>query len=93
MACERCKDPNNLDVHQYTITKSTVAGGEEKQERNLCDSCAATTKDAGFKLTGGKREAEPEASTESRDEVPAPNREDVPSEEASEESEPPKRRR
>ena len=65
MPCERCKDPNNLDTHEYTITKPVVGGTEARSKRIFCAECAQAVKDAGFKLTGGKREAEPEASTES----------------------------
>ena len=59
MVCERCQDPDNLKTHEYTVHK-----GDSKRKATLCDDCARTYIDADIKLTGGKREAEPEASTE-----------------------------
>jgi protein-arginine kinase activator protein McsA len=56
--CERCQNPNRA-THEYTVHK-----GDSKRKATLCDDCARTYIDADIKLTGGKREAEPEASTE-----------------------------
>jgi hypothetical protein len=52
--CERCRDPNRVDLHEYTITKTAANGEDVKGKRVLCGSCAQHTKGAGFKLTGGK---------------------------------------
>jgi hypothetical protein len=57
--CDRCRDPDKTDLHEYTVHK-----GDSKRKTVLCDDCARTYIDADIKLTGGKREAEPEASTE-----------------------------
>lgn len=73
MNCDHCKNPAKTELHEY---KSPVY---PQGKATLCDDCAAYLKDAGVKLTGGKREAEPEASTE-RDEIPASERVDVPAE-------------
>lgn len=56
--CERCKDPGK-ETHDYIVHK-----GHSKRKTTLCDDCARTYIDADITLTGGKREAEPEASTE-----------------------------
>jgi len=66
--CERCKDPNKVDVHEYKIDPPVYPHGKV----TLCDECAAITRDAGLKLTGGKApEAEPSAlSSEAAEEQP-----------------------
>lgn len=68
--CDRCKDPNNLDVHEYTVNKTQFGVNAEpvKQKRKFCDSCAEIERTAGHKLAGGKQEAKPEASTNVREE-------------------------
>ena len=47
--CERCKDQDKTDVRTYTIHK-----GNASRATTLCDECATITRNAGFKLSGGK---------------------------------------
>lgn len=62
--CERCNDPNKTEVQDYTVHKKTLEGAPVTHKIRLCNDCARTYIDADIKLTGGKREAKPEASTE-----------------------------
>ena len=59
MNCQRCADLNKTEVREYTVHKENF-----KQKITLCNDCALTYATADIKLTGGKQEAEPEASTE-----------------------------
>ena len=47
--CERCKDQDKTDVRTYTIHK-----GNASRATTLCGECATITRNAGFKLSGGK---------------------------------------
>lgn len=66
--CERCQSRDGRKVQEFTVHKVNY-----KQKITLCDDCARTYIDADIKLTGGKREAEPEASTEVSEEESTPD--------------------
>ena len=73
--CERCKDPDKTDITTYKIHK-----GNASRATTLCDECAKITRNAGFKLIGGRapevetpRAPEPEeAAAEERTSEPEP---------------------
>ena len=73
--CERCKDQDKTDVRTYTIHK-----GNASRATTLCGECATITRNAGFKLSGGK-------ATEVETPPPAPEPEEAAAEETTSEPE------